>query len=232
MNVRTVVEDGERLARLFAEWLKEAASTLPTKAFSLAVPGGSVAERFLPELQRSALATERLHVFWVDERAVSPDDPASNYGLAKRLWLDRVGLSPDRVHAMVPKARSLADVVRDSERELERVAGIPPRLDVALLGVGEDGHVASLFPGHSALLETGWVTLLNDAPKPPPRRFSMTLPVLLGARRVAIGAFGRAKARVIAEALSANSSALPLSRVVHGARECVLFLDHDAASEI
>jgi 6-phosphogluconolactonase len=191
-----------------------------------------VAERFLPALARAPLGSADLDVFWVDERAVPADDPASNYGLARRLWLDPAGIGGDRVHPMTPGDGALDAAVRASERELLGALGAPPALDVALLGVGEDGHVASLFPGHPALLETGWVSAVSDAPKPPPRRITLTLAALLLARRVAIGAFGQAKARVVAEALCDDRSPLPLARVLRGARECVLFLDPAAASAL
>jgi 6-phosphogluconolactonase len=232
MNVRTVVEDGERLPGIFAEWVERRASEKSGGSFSLAVPGGSVAERFLPQLQHRVFSRTAPQVFWVDERAVEADDPQSNYGLAKRVWLDAAGIPSEAIHPMVPAGRSLDAVVRDSQIEIEAVLGGPPRLDLALLGVGEDGHVASLFPGHSVLEAMGWVASLSDAPKPPPRRLTLTLSALLGADVVAIGAFGRAKAKVIAEALSPRQSDLPVSRVLRGARDCVLFLDEDAASEL
>jgi len=236
VNVVTVVEDGERLSAVFAEWLarciaEHRASERCARPFSLAIPGGSVAERFLPRVRGPAFASVDLHVFWADERAVSADDPASNYGLARRVWLDASPIPADHVHSMVPGSRSLEEAARAAERDLLTLLGDPPELDVALLGVGEDGHVASLFPGHPVPHDNAWVHAVVASPKPPAERLTLTYSTLLRARAVAIGAFGAKKAPVIAEALSDAESQLPVARVLRGARRCFLFLDRAAAIE-
>src|SRR5262249_42492587 len=160
--------------------------------FTLAVPGGSVAAAFLPVLARTVLPWEHVRLFWVDERAVPATDLASNYGTARRLWLGAAAASRVAWHPLFDGVISADEVVahlaleraaRDQSRELERLLGAPPAFDVALLGVGEDGHVASLFPGHPAFLSpTGWVVPVYDAPKPPRHRLTITLPVLRAAR--------------------------------------------------
>jgi 6-phosphogluconolactonase len=132
---------------------------------------------------------------------------------------------------MVPRHGSLEETERTVESELLALLGDPPELDVALLGVGQDGHVASLFPGHPVLREGAWVRSVSDSPKAPARRLTLTLDTLLRARAVVVGVFGAKKAPVIAEALSDRASQLPVARVLRGARECFLFLDPAAAIE-
>jgi len=169
-------------------------------------------------------------VFWGDERAVPPDDPESNYGLARRLLLDSLGLPSQQVHRIATDTAPLDRVAEHYSDTLERQLGSPPELDVALLGLGPDGHVCSLFPGHRLLAHTGWVAALDDSPKPPARRVTLTLASLHHARFIALAAFGSAKAEVVREVLENPQSPLPAARVLQLANESVAFLDPDAAS--
>ena len=109
--------------------------------------------------------------------------------------------------------------------DLAATLGVPPRLDLALLGVGADGHVASLFPGHPALDETErYVVAVRDAPKPPAERLTVTLPVLAAARAICIAAFGPEKAPVLRAALAPGgiTSPVPVARVLRsGPRRCL-----------
>lgn len=200
--------------------------------FTLALPGGSVATTCLPRLVSSALDWSRTHVFFGDERAVPPDHPDSNYGLARTLLLSRVPLPADRVHRMPARPEALAEAARACERTLVEVLGDPPRLDLALLGVGEDGHVCSLFPGHPALQTTGWVAAVRDAPKPPADRLTLTLPALAAARQVVVVAMGARKAPVIREAIEEAESTLPVARVARESSDAWFILDADAASQL
>jgi len=112
-----------------------------------------------------------------------------------------------------------------------RVLGTPPRLDIALLGTGEDGHICSLFPAHALLREERlWVAAIADAPKPPPRRLTLTLPSLAAAELVVVAALGEAKARAIREALEGAASSSPLAMVTRRARATLFLLDPPAAS--
>ncbi len=112
-----------------------------------------------------------------------------------------------------------------------RILGAPPRLDLALLGVGPDGHVCSLFPGHPLLLEESrFVAVLDDSPKPPPRRMTLTLLALAAAELVVVAALGRSKAEIVRAAIEEPSSALPVARVARRARRCIFFVDAEAAS--
>ena len=114
--------------------------------------------------------------------------------------------------------------------ELHAPLGDNGRLDLALLGLGEDGHVASLFPGHPALSETTLAVMpIFDAPKRPPRRMTLTLPVLAGAGLVVVGAFGPAKAAAVRDAAHPEADT-PAARVIRGASHAILMIDPSAAS--
>ncbi len=164
-------------------------------------------------------------VFWVDERWVPPSSPDSNFGLARRLLFSRVGIPEAHIHA-VDDSKSPDETARAYEAQIRRTlpveAGALPRFDMVLLGLGEDGHTASLFPGHPALQENRrWVVPVFNAPKPPPVRVTMTLPVINAARQVLIVVAGSRKAGVVGRVLHPGNEDLkmPVQRLnpVNGA---------------
>lgn len=225
-----------RLAREFDDAARAAIAA--RGRLVVALPGGSVAEAFFAALAEAPVDWSSTDFFWIDERAVPPGDPDSNYGLASRLWLTPAGVPAARIHRMAGDERDLALAARRASEELTAVAGDPPRLDVVLVGVGEDGHVASIFPGREVLTpgavglpsaHEAPVEAVYDAPKPPPRRLTMTLPVLLAARRVVVAALGRAKAQAIRDALHASDAVTPLAHLLRTARAPLVLLDRDAA---
>jgi 6-phosphogluconolactonase len=201
---------------------------------SIAVSGGSVATTFFPRWGAEATFDWALtDVFWADERAVPPTDPESNYALARSLWLDAARAPAARVHRMPADEPDLASAAGAYDAELRQVVGERPVLDLVLLGMGPDGHVASLFPGHVLLAETErHVAAVVDSPKPPPRRMTLTLPVLTAARSVVIGAFGVSKAGIVCEAIEDAASRLPAALVARGAPRTVWLLDPGAASQL
>lgn len=201
--------------------------------FAVALPGGSVATTFFPRLARVPLDWSRTEFFWGDERAVPPSDPESNFGQARSLWLEPAGIPAERIHRMEAEAPELERAATAYADRLVRILGTPPRLDFVLLGVGPDGHVCSLFPGHPLLLEERrWVAAIEDSPKPPSRRLTLTLPALWAAELVVVAALGQAKAKILREALEETGSPLPLAMVIRRARRAVFLMDPDAASSI
>ena len=224
-----VVDTVPALARILGQRTEEAARRAleDRDRFSLVLPGGSVAEAFLPSLAQAEVDWPRVDVFLGDERAVPPDHVDSNYALARRGLLTRV--SP-RVHRMRGEGPDLRTAAADYEREMREALGDASRLDLVLLGMGPDGHVCSLFPGHEALREaTRWVIPIEDSPKPPPARLTMTLVALGLADLLVVGAFGRAKAEPVRQALHDPGSSLPVALAVRRARRALFLLDADAA---
>ncbi len=189
MDVR-VLGTAEEVARAAAD---EIAGALRGGARTLVLTGGTTPARAYELLAEMDLEWGRVTVLFGDERCVPPDHPDSNYLMAKNLLLDRVW--PATVHRMPAELGP-----DEGAAEYEKVVAANSPLDFVLLGVGEDGHTASLFPGHHALKAHNLVVGVYDSPKPPPQRVTLTLPVLRAARRVLILATGAGKADAVAKA--------------------------------
>ena len=222
------------LDRLAADVSVEAAHARSRRGlFAMALPGGSVGAHSFPVLATVLLDWDVTHIFWADERAVPASSPDSNFGLADSLWLRKSGAGLSSIHPMYvgnPDLKAAAQAYGD---ELVRVLGKTPRFDVVLLGVGPDGHVASLFPGHAALSEEQQLAVpVTDAPKPPPRRLTLTLPMLTSAERVIVMALGESKAAVMQEALDDKNSSLPVSLVLRRASRSLVLLDEEAGAHV
>jgi 6-phosphogluconolactonase len=186
----TVLDSPEDVAAAAAADIAEA---LRDGARSLVLAGGTTPQRCYELLAHMDVEWGRVTILFGDERCVRPDHPDSNYRMARESLLDRV--SPATVHRMP------AELGPDEGASLYAhvVASVSP-LDVVTLGVGEDGHTASLFPGHPLLEATALVAGIRDSPKPPPQRVTLTLPALRSARRVIILATGAGKADAVARA--------------------------------
>jgi 6-phosphogluconolactonase len=186
----TVLANAEEVAEAAAADIAEA---LRGGARSLVLTGGTSPIRCYQLLAELDLEWGRVAVLFGDERCVPPLDPESNYRMAKETLLDRV--NPATVFRI--PAELGPDEGADAYAEV--VANAAP-LDFVLLGVGEDGHVNSLFPGHKALKATGLTAGIHDSPKPPPQRVTMTLEAIRDAGRVLIIATGAGKAHAVAMA--------------------------------
>lgn len=236
MKPEVVVDTPERLASLFAaRFAADAAAAIAARGlFSVALPGGSVAESFFPLLAASpSIDWSRIDFFWGDERAVGPDDPDSNYGLAQRLLLDKVGVDAKRVHRLKGETPDLDAAARAYEAEMVAALGEPPRIDWMVLGMGPEGHVCSLFPGHALLRERRRrVAEITDSPKPPPRRVTFTIGTLELARTTVVAAFGDSKAEAAREAIEDASSQLPVALALRAAERSLVMLDAAAASRL
>lgn len=229
---RIITDDLGVLQRAFAkEFTARAAETIARRGrFIVALPGGSAATTFLPVLGGLPLDWAHIDLFWVDERAVPPDHPDSNFGIASRLLLAPARVPPARIHRMQGELPQLEQAARRASDELRSVAGDPPRLDLALVGVGTDGHVASIFESVSAeggRPKSDPVIAVHDAPKPPPRRLTMTLPVLADAGIVVVAAFGASKAETMRDAIGQRDRR-PVTRLLRDASSSLVLLDREA----
>jgi 6-phosphogluconolactonase len=181
------------------------------RACYLALAGGETPRGCYERLARppyvDGLPWPSVFIYWSDERQVPLDDPASNYAMAKAALLDHVPIPPQQVFPLVG----------DPTPALRRVppdAAGRPRFDVIHLGLGEDGHTASLFPGSPALQEAqALVAVVHDAPKPPPERLTLTLPVINAARAVLVMVQGAPKREALAR-VRRRDPAVPASHVL------------------
>lgn len=162
---------------------------------SIALSGGTTPRPVYRALAEEAIDWSRLEVFFVDERLVSFDDPGSNYGMARRALLDHVPIPPERVHPLPAEATDLATALEGYAESL------PERLDIVVLGIGSDGHTASLFPGSEALYADGPVAR-SESPVPPVDRLTLTPPVIQSARVIVMLAQGTEKGDAVRAALA------------------------------
>lgn len=170
----------------------------------------------------------RVHLWWGDERFLPAGDDDRNDTQADEAGLGDLPVPPEHVHR-VPSPEPTLDVHRAAVRYAEELADTA--LDVVMLGVGPDTHVASLFPGHPALEATEAVVGVTDSPKPPPERVTFTLPTINAARAVWLVVSGEDKAEAVARAHAApdGDPQVPAS-LVHGTAETLWWLDGPAAT--
>jgi 6-phosphogluconolactonase len=234
---RVVRESPAAVAEAVAEWVAAAAERAIADhgGFSIALAGGST-----PRLLYDVLAGEPWHdridwtawrVYFGDERACPADDPSSNYHLAQSTLLSRVTVDPQRVHRM-PADRADLDAAAAEysgllASTLPTGAGGAPRLDVILLGLGENGHTASLFPGTPALdVTNAWATR-GLADYEPFDRMTLTYPAINAAGAVAFVVTGAAKRGALA---ATAAGTVPASRIRPADGALVWFLDAEAAA--
>ncbi len=226
----------EAAARELVEASKDALGNRAT--FCVALSGGSTPKRMFQALAgeelRGLVDWKRARVFFADERCVPPNDERSNYRLAKEHLLDPLAVPPENVFRMRGEEEP-ERAARDYEAVLRRELGAgraAPRFDLVFLGLGTDGHTASLFPGSRAVEEKRrWVAAIG-APELPERRLTLTLPVLNASRRVVFLVTGEEKRAAVAAVLAAKrgSSSLPASLVKPKRGSLIWILDKAAAS--
>jgi 6-phosphogluconolactonase len=230
-----VAADPEALAREVSAWLADRIARAGAR-FGISLAGGATPRRTYELLavmtDRGGLRWDRVHWFWGDERFVPPDSSESNYRMAWDTLLSRVQPAAANVHAVPTVNLSPERAAIRYEEELqayygaERLDAQRPLFDVTLLGLGEDGHTASLLPGQPVLEESRhWVAAV--AAGRPQARITLTYPAIESSAAVAFIVSGRAKREILAEVLQGRSSA-PAAQV-HPQGELIWFADRDAA---
>jgi 6-phosphogluconolactonase len=194
---------------------------------TLAIPGGRSPGAVLTILAGlcEPFLRQRLHLLWLDERAVPPGHADRNDVPTIAAWRAG-GELPAHVHPM-PAERDDLEAAADAYAATLRAATGGDPIDACLIGIGEDGHMASLFPHHPGLKELSDVFAVYDSPKPPSRRLTLSLPVLCRARNLAVLALGSAKGGVAARARAGADPALPVSLLPQ--ERCLWYLDDEAA---
>jgi 6-phosphogluconolactonase len=209
-----VFADAGALAEAAAEHVLAAARDAihARGTFHLALAGGSTPRAtYLALARRTHRADLSAWRAWFgDERCVPPEHEDSNWRMAHQAWLHT--LNAAEIERMRGEEQPADEARRYAARLVEQL-GTPPRLDLVLLGLGTDGHTASLFPGSSTLAEASWVTVEGLAPKPPPTRLTLTLRTLNAAREVLFLVSGADKAAPLARALGQRPPACPAGLV-------------------
>jgi 6-phosphogluconolactonase len=232
-----VAADAAELARLAAERMM---ARLPRSDGHLAVclAGGSTPERLYKllatEPYRDALPWQQIRWFWGDDRFVPDSDPRSNAAMARRLMLDRVPVPAANICPIPTSAENVEEAARQYETELRRFYGadrlLPgrPLFDVVLMGLGEDGHTASLFPGHAEINEkTRWVVGVPAAGLEPfVPRVTLTFPALAATREMLFLVSGASKREILSRVLAGAD--LPAAHA-DAEGELVWLVDRDAA---
>lgn len=222
-------------AGLFAE---AATAAIQTKgSFYAALSGGSTPRRLYEELAkqpwRDQIPWTKVFLFWGDERHVAPTDPLSNQKMTREALLDHVPIPPANLFS-VPFAASAGESASLYETTLRTFFGTEPRFDLMLLGLGADGHTASLFPGTAALAETHrWVCPCRSQGTGPDR-ITLTFPVINRSAAVLFLVTGQDKAPVVATVLDGKVSqtALPVQQVQPKQGQVTWFLDKQAAGRL
>ncbi|MCW2582818.1 MAG: 6-phosphogluconolactonase [Klenkia sp.] len=242
-----VVEpDAEVLARAVASALvaRLAAAQAVHGSASVVLTGGGIGTAVLVEVARLAAEPEavvvdwsQVDVWWGDERWVPAEDPERNEKGARAALLDAVGMPAERVHAIPASDAGHAGPEEAAAAYAAELAaaggGGTPRIDVLMLGVGPEGHVASIFPDSPAVTDERAVFAVRDCPKPPPTRVSLGFSTINAAEEVWLLVSGAGKAEAVARALSGTESAAELPAAgVQGARATRWLLDTAAASQL
>ena len=224
----------ELASRAASAWLDEIESANRAgKMHCVALSGGRITQKFFAATVEQArarkISLEHVHFFWADERCVSPTDPESNFKLANELLFALLQIPASQIHRICGEDPPSAAVKRASE-ELSRAAssneGGLPVLDLIFLGMGEDGHVASLFPDAATeiLNCTAPFLAVENSPKPPPSRISLSFAAIAAAKQVWVLASGAGKEAALRESL-APVGKTPLARVVQSRSNARIFSD-------
>lgn len=244
-KVRSFATAAELSTKLGAAVAAAAANAPADKPFTVAISGGSLPKLLAAGIVGTPLASSvdwsKWHVFFADERVVPLDDADSNYKACNERLFDAVGIPKTNVHAIDASLPTAEAVAAAYSKDLAAIFGgsisakDPPVFDLVLLGMGPDGHTASLFPGHELLaVDDRLVAHIEDSPKLPPMRVTLTYPVINAAKRVFFVCTGAGKAPNLAKILVTKpdaADALPAARVAPVNGELVWFVDDAATAE-
>lgn len=233
--LKTAAELFEAAAAEFAARAFQAVRT--SGRFTVALSGGSTPKALYSLLAaKPNIPWDKIYFFWGDERHVPPDHPDSNYRMTSEALLSKVPVQPEnifRIHAEEKDAASAALQYEQALKDFFHLSpGQFPRFDLVFLGIGTDGHTASLFPGTAALNETQRLVVANWVPKFSAHRLTFTFPVLNAAACVIFLASGPDKAAILHQVLENSSADLPSQRVHPSSGKLLWLIDGPAATAL
>lgn len=234
-----VFDDNDKMADFFvSKWREISSAAVEERGhFAVALSGGKTPVPFYIKLGRQkgeGSGWSKTHIFWVDERFVPDTDPDSNYRMIRETLLDPADVPLGNIH---PVRTDLPDPISTAERYQKEVAlffnlpeGCIPEFDLIILGIGTDGHIASLFPGSPALKEKKRLVAPVIADGKMHKRVTLTLPVLNKARNLIFLVTGKDKTKVLSEAIKGSDSSIPASLVVPENGRLFYLADADAGA--
>jgi 6-phosphogluconolactonase len=219
------------------KWIEACTESVGSRGyFAAALSGGRTPIDFYKMLSTRGkeLPWAKTHLFLADERFVSATAEESNYRVVRECLLNQVDIPKNNIHLVDTEEVTLEMAAVKYEEDILNFFGSEgdriPEFDLIMLGIGEDGHTASLFPGAPSLEEEKRVAIPVVAEKPPHKRISLSLPVLIHARRIIFLVIGSEKAGAVREIVEGSESRLPASLVRRMARSAYLVMDEGAAS--
>ena len=209
--------------------------------FTLVLSGGSSPKHLYELLAtpewRDRLDWSKVHLFWEDDRYVPPDDPRSNYRMVREALLDKIDIPEDNIHRMrteLPRPEQTAQVYEDEIRAVLPSEDTFPSFDFVVLGLGENGHTASLFPHRPALRERSKLVVADFVPEVDMHRVTMTAPLLNAARTVAFFVSGRSKADVVHQVIAGphRPEDSPAQLIAPACGDLLWLMDAEAAAKL
>lgn len=232
-----VFEDKQKLVKAFTNHFINLMN-LKKSNFNVALSGGSTPKIWFEELvknHKDDIDWDRVHLYWGDERCVPPDDEDSNYGMTKKYLLDHINIPAENIHRILGEQNPEKAADHYKVELFQNLSqGSVPIFDLVILGLGDDGHTASIFPHQIELWDSEKYCVVATHPDSGKRRVSLTGRVINGARSVAFLVTGDKKADIVMEILhkKEGSASYPASRVSPEKGNLYWFLDKPAASHI
>lgn len=234
---RELIVPGDTLATIrFAarHFLQLASNSIENYGkFVVALSGGSTPNAIYSSLEKlgSTIDWSRVHLFWGDERSVPPDHPDNNYRAAMNSGLQNLPIPDKQIHRMIAE-KNIEREAENYEAAIRRESTGKASFDLVMLGIGEDGHIASLFPNTAGLHESSRWVIANQVPQKNTIRMTITYPCIRAAKAVVIYALGKSKQTIISEVLhSPPTSKWPASQVGTNSHPVLWIVDKDGVAD-
>ncbi len=207
------------------------------KNFYVAVSGGSTPRLFFEQLgsiPQDDIPWKIIHIFWVDERCVAPEDKDSNYGMVKEVLFTKINIPEGNIHRIRGEEEPEAECIRYADDLYRTVpqSGGKTVFDLVILGIGEDGHTASIFPDQMALLQSSRLCEMARHPQTGQVRITLTGLVINAAKHVYFVATGKSKSRILRSVLNENKRFYPATHIAPASGKLSWFLDEDSSQGI
>ncbi len=230
-----ILKDNDSISEEVIKELKELTSRIKKRTINIAISGGSTPRKmfkYFTEKYGNALLFERFDIWWVDERCVPFGDDESNYKWANELWLKPSGISAESTHRIMGEKDPEEELLRYSKEITKHVQEFRelPQFDLILLGMGDDGHVASIFPDRMDLFTTNKICEITIHPETGQKRITLTGTVINNSTKVIFIVTGKNKSGIIRKTALSSKPEYPASNIKPEWGELFWFIDEEATS--